>query len=95
MYRIETINGEFIANVEKVHYVKRDKATESWIDANVISGEAVTVKGKIFNVVGFPIIAGYPVVKILEIIEKDKSLKMEEEQNDITISGLVPIAFTF
>lgn len=71
MYKIITVDGIFVAAVETVNYVRRDNLTKSWIAADPAAAQAVSVNGTLYNIAGYPVIVGYPIVKILETMPEE------------------------
>jgi len=72
MFRIQTIYGQHIADVEEPNYVKRNKNSGSWIKAeSSIDAEAVAVNGQLYNIAGYPAASTeYQTVEILEMIAR-------------------------
>lgn len=76
MYRIETVQGDYVTAVERLNYVRINPNSGAWIPTDHISAELLVIEGQLYNIAGYPIINDYPIIKITEILDDDIS---EEE----------------
>lgn len=70
MYRIETIQGNLIANVPKLHYVKKDG--DNFVSTSFLTAEAIMFNGQVYNIAGYPSAGDFVTVNILEYNDTEK-----------------------
>lgn len=64
MYRIETMQGDLVANIPRLNYVKRDG--NNFVPTSSLTAEAITLNGQIYNVAGYPSVGDFVTVNVLE-----------------------------
>lgn len=64
MYRVETEQGNLIANVPEIHYIKKNG--DNFVSTSSLTAEAIILDGQIYNIAGYPSVGNFVAVNITE-----------------------------